>query len=150
MDTTGRMVTDGRALPTIAGICLMLLAASFATGSVELDTVQAQSARGTSVMVCTFTQSCDAYNTYSGKCAGQRDGSSCTTCGNASTVVTYLDMIRSPCTAPPAPGLKYGNNPPANVNCGNTSSNAECKNQQCTGTNFTGLACSQPKDVVSQ
>ena len=121
-------------------------------GERDLSASDMAACRGASVMVCTYTQSCDAYNRCSGKCAGQPDGTACITCGNATTIVTYLDHIRpGECTAPQPPGLKYNvGNPPADINCGNTSQNAKCRGGDCQGNLFGLPACLQPDAVISQ
>lgn len=139
------LIRAGLGIVCLLSFCLISLMDADCLSASEMS-----STRGTSIMVCTYTQSCDAYNQFSGQCAGQVKGTACSTCSNGATQITYLDMITNNCQAPQAPGLKYGNGPPANVNCGNQSANAMCDgNAKCVAKLF-GSACSQPDDVVSQ
>jgi hypothetical protein len=75
-----------------------------------------------------------------------RSGTTCGTCSNGTTNVSYLDEKVAGCTA----GLKYGMGLPPNVNCGTLSNNATCKASKCMGTMYTTNNCNQPNTVVNQ
>lgn len=127
-------------------VAALALAVSGASGARTATNSELASCRGASQGLCSFSQTCLAYARLSGNCAGVPNNRSCSTCSNATTKVNYLDDKVGDCMA----GLQYGAGPPANVNCGNLSQGATCQNQVCTGTNFNGLPCSQPNQIVNQ
>lgn len=116
-------------------------------GSGELTIQEMDQTRGTSQMVCKFQQSCDAYNHYSGNCAGLPDDTPCITCEGANTTVDYLDMSNGMCTG----GWKYDSEASLPVNCGGQSKDGKCKNQICTANEYyILLKCDQPNLITNQ
>jgi hypothetical protein len=122
-------------------------AASGLSATRELSPSEMELLRGTSTNVCKYTQSCDAYNHFSGECAGQQDGTTCTACWNGSGTVTYLDTAKNGCNPPP-PGIKYDTT--AGNFCGTQSFTASCVAGQCNTTVWSFNFCTEPNDIISQ
>lgn len=113
----------------------------------ELSIEEMDQTRGTSQMVCKFQKSCDAYNNYAFNCAGQPDFTPCTTCQNASSQVTYLEMANGMCTG----GWKYDSGATKPNICGGRSLGASCRNNACYATVFNYPAdCEQPSVIINQ
>lgn len=113
----------------------------------ELSIQEMDQTRGTSQMACQFQQSCDAYNHFSLNCAGQTNGTSCSTCENASENVAYLKQAQDEC----AGGWKYDYQAAKPMPCGGLSENAACQNNVCSTATYTeDIICSAPNVIAHQ
>lgn len=113
----------------------------------NLTTLEMNDTKGTSQMVCKFQKSCDAYNNYEANCDGEPDFTRCTTCENASSQVTYLEMADGMCTG----GWKSDSEATKPNICGGLSLLAGCQNNICTSTLYSLTnKCNQPSVIINQ